>query len=241
MPMPRRAMVLCAGLGLRLLPLTSDRPKALVDVGGKALIDWTLDALAKAGVEQAVVNHHYLGGMLLDHLAARDAAPALTFSDETELLMDTGGGVVKALPLLGDEPFFIINADVVWTDGAQDTLHRMAAAWDPERMDALLLVVPKERTVGFGGPGDFFLEADGRLRRRVPAPVAPMIYGSIQIASAAAFADAPEGPFSNNVIWDRALGRGRLHGIAHEGWWLDSGTVDGRDKAEAFLRDLCHS
>ncbi|MEN3953330.1 nucleotidyltransferase family protein [Iodidimonas sp. SYSU 1G8] len=239
--LPRRAMVLCAGLGTRLLPLTSDRPKALVDVAGKPLVDWTLDALAQAGVEDAVVNHHYFGGMLVEHLAARTAPPRVTLSDESALLMDTGGGVVKALPLLGDEPFFIINADVVWTDGGQDTLHRMAATWDPARMDALLLVAPKERTVGFGGAGDFFLEPDGRLRRRKPAPEAPMIYASIQIASAAAFANVPEGPFSNNLIWDRALASGRLFGLEHEGWWLDAGTVDGRDKAEAFLKELCDS
>lgn len=238
---PQRAMVLCAGLGLRLLPLTKDRPKALVEVGGKVLIDWTLDALAAAGVAEAIVNHHYLGDLLLAHLANRKGSPEVILSDETELLMDTGGGVVKALPLLGDGPFFIINADVVWTDGTLDTLRRMAAAWAPERMDALLLVAPKERTVGFGGPGDFFLESDNRLRRRKPAPEAPMIYASIQITTAAAFKDAPEGPFSNNVIWDRALSRDRLFGIAHDGWWLDSGTVDGRDKAEAFLRELCHS
>lgn len=238
---PRRAMVLCAGLGLRLLPLTSDRPKALVEVGGKALVDWTLDALAEAGVSEAVVNHHYLGDKLLGHLAKRRGGPNLLYSDETDLLMDTGGGVVKALPMLGDGPFFIINADVVWTDGVQNTLHRMAQAWDPERMDALLLVAPTERTVGFGGPGDFFIEPDGRLRRRKPAPTAPTIYASIQITTAAAFADAPEGPFSNNVMWDRALASGRLHGLVHDGWWLDSGTIEGRDKAEEFLRELCHS
>jgi MurNAc alpha-1-phosphate uridylyltransferase len=241
MSLPRRAMVLAAGLGLRMRPLTEDRPKALIDVGGKTLVDWALDAVAKAGVPEAVVNHHYLGEKLVRHLAQRDDRPSLTLSDETDLLLETGGGVVKALPLLGSEPFFVINADVVWTDGPSDTLRRMAAAWDPDRMDALLLVAPKTRAVGFDGPGDFFLEKDGTLRRRAAAPEAPFVYCGVQIASPRLFRDAPEGPFSTNLLWNRALEEGRLFGIEHEGWWLHIGDPAGRDKAEAFLREVCHS
>jgi MurNAc alpha-1-phosphate uridylyltransferase len=192
-------------------------------------------------VPEAVVNHHYLGEKLVRHLKQRNATPRLTLSDETDLLLETGGGVVKALPLLGSEPFFVINADVVWTDGPSDTLRRMAAAWDPDRMDGLLLVAPKTRAVGFDGPGDFFLDQDGRLRRRATAPEAPFVYCGVQIASPRLFRDAPDGPFSTNLLWNRALEEGRLFGIEHEGWWLHIGDPDGRDKAEAFLREVCHS
>ncbi|MBI1180485.1 MAG: NTP transferase domain-containing protein [Alphaproteobacteria bacterium] len=239
--LPQRAMVLAAGLGLRMRPLTDHRPKALLEVGGRTLVDWALDALARAGVPEAVVNHHYLGQMLVEHLAQRTGGPRLTLSDETDRLMETGGGVVKALPLLGAAPFFVINADVVWTDGPTDTLRRMAAAWDPERMDALLLLAPRARTIGFDGPGDFFLEPDGRLRRRTPAPEAPFAYCGVQIVAPRLFRDPPDGPFSNNVPWNRALAEGRLYGIEHDGWWLHIGDPAGRDKAEAFLRELCHS
>ncbi len=238
---PQRAMVMAAGLGLRMRPLTENKPKALIDVGGKKLVDWALDALAQAEVPEAIVNHHYLGGQVIEHLATRPAAPRITLSDETDLLLETGGGVVKALPLLGASPFYVINADVVWTDGREDTLRRMAAAWDRERMDALLLLAPKTRAIGFDGPGDFFLEPDGQLRRRAPAPESPWIYGGVQIVSPRLFRDPPEGPFSTNVVWNRANAEGRLFGIEHDGWWLHIGSPDGRDKAEAFLRELCHS
>ena len=238
---PQRAMVMAAGLGLRMRPLTETRPKALIDVGGKTLLDWALDALAQAEVPDAVVNHHYLGGQVIEHLARRSCAPRITLSDETDLLLETGGGVVKALPLLGEAPFYVINADVVWTDGREDTLKRMAKAWDPARMDALLLVALNTRAIGFDGPGDFFIEEDGRLRRRVPAPESPWIYAGVQIVSPRLFRDAPAGPFSTNIVWDRAREEGRLFGLEHDGWWLHIGDPAGRDKAEAFLRELCHS
>ncbi len=238
---PQRAMVMAAGLGLRMRPLTETRPKALIEVGGKTLLDWALDALARAGVTDAVVNHHYLGGQVTRHLARRPPAPRIALSDETDLLLETGGGVVKALPLLGNAPFYVVNADVVWIDGRADALGRMAAAWDPARMDALLLVARKERAVGFDGPGDFFLEPDGTLRRRTPAPESPWIYAGVQIVSPRLFRDAPEGPFSTNILWDRARSEGRLFGIEHDGWWLHIGDPAGRDKAESFLREMCHS
>jgi MurNAc alpha-1-phosphate uridylyltransferase len=239
--LPQRAMVMAAGLGLRMRPLTENCPKALIDVGGKTLVDWALDALARAGVPDAVVNHHYLSPQLLAHLARRPGDPRLTLSDETNRLLETGGGVVKALPLLGTAPFYVINADVVWTDGPTDTLRHMAAAWDPDRMDALLLVAPKARAIGFDGPGDFFMDADGQLRRRAPALEAPWIYCGVQIVSPRLFRDPPEGPFSTNVVWDRARAEGRLFGVEHQGWWLHIGDPAGRDKAEEFLRELCHS
>jgi MurNAc alpha-1-phosphate uridylyltransferase len=238
---PQRAMVLAAGLGLRMRPLTETVPKALIEVGGKTLLDWALDALAAAGVPEAVVNHHHLGEQVVAHLGRRDGGPRIVTSDETDRLLETGGGVVKALPLLGAAPFYVVNADVVLVDGAGDPLRRMAAAWDPARMDALLLVVPKAHAVGLDTAGDFFLEADGRLRRRAPAPEAPLLYCGIQIAAPRLFRDPPDGPFSTNVLWDRALAEGRLFGIEHDGWWLHVGDPPGRDAADAFLRELCHS
>ncbi len=234
-------MVMAAGLGMRMRPLTATRPKALIEVGGKTLLDWALDALAQAEVPNAVVNHHYLGGQVVEHVGRRTGAPRIALSDETDLLLETGGGVVKALPLLGDEPFYVINADVVWTDGHEDTLRRMARVWDPARMDALLLTAPKTRAIGFDGPGDFFLEADGRLRRRAPAAESPWVYAGVQIVSPRLFRDPPQGAFSTNILWDRARAEGRLFGIEHEGWWLHIGDPGGRDKAETFLRELCHS
>jgi N-acetyl-alpha-D-muramate 1-phosphate uridylyltransferase len=188
---PQRAMVLAAGLGLRMRPLTETVPKALIEVGGKTLLDWALDALAAAGVPEAVVNHHHLGEQVVAHLGRRDGGPRIVTSDETDRLLETGGGVVKALPLLGAAPFYVVNADVVLVDGAGDPLRRMAAAWDPARMDALLLVVPKAHAVGLDTAGDFFLEADGRLRRRAPAPEAPLLYCGIQIAAPRLFRSRP--------------------------------------------------
>jgi len=235
MGLPHRAMVLAAGRGLRMRPLTLDRPKPLIKVNGKPLIDWALDMLQQAGVEEAVVNYHHFGKRLVTYLGARSGPPKIVLSDETDQLLETGGGVVKALPLLGDDPFFIVNADGIWLDGAA-ALQRLAEAWDPIEMDALLLLVPHKRARGFDGAGDFFLDEDGRLRRRGDAATAPFIFCGIQIASPALFTDTPSGPFSTNTLWDRALSNGRLFGLVHDGSWLHVGTPQGRDDAEAFLR-----
>ena len=217
------AMVMAAGLGKRMLPLTASRPKPLVEVGGRALIDLMLDHLADAGVTKAVVNVHYLPEMVEAHLAQR-VAPRVTFSDERELLLETGGGMLRALPQLPD-PFFCVNSDNVWIDGPRNTLLDLSAGWDPARMDALLLVVPRERAFEHRGKGDFHLDADGRLRRRGPdEESAPFIYIGAQVVSHRLLRDAPAGPFSTMVLWERAMAEGRLYGVVHVGKWFDVGT-----------------
>ena len=228
------AMVMAAGLGKRMLPLTASRPKPLVEVGGRALIDLMLDHLADAGVTRAVVNVHYLPEMVEAHLAQR-VAPRVTFSDERELLLETGGGMLRALPQLPD-PFFCVNSDNVWIDGPRNTLLDLSAAWDPARMDALRLVVPRERAFEHRGKGDFHLDADGRLRRRGPAEdSAPFIYIGAQVVSHRLLRNAPAGPFSTMVLWERARAEGRLYGAEHAGKWLDVGTPAAIAPAAAAL------
>ena len=228
------AMVMAAGLGKRMLPLTADRPKPLVEVGGRALIDLMLDHLADAGVTKAVVNLHYLPEMVEAHLAGR-AVPQVTFSDERELLLETGGGMLHALPQLPD-PFFCVNSDNVWIDGPRNTLLDLSDAWDLDRMDALLLVVPRERAFEHRGKGDFHLEPDGRLRRRGPDEAfAPTIFIGAQIVSHRLLRNAPEGPFSTMVLWERAMAEGRLYGVEHKGRWYDVGTPAAIEPAAAAL------
>jgi len=217
------AMVLAAGLGKRMRPLTATQPKPLVRVAGKALIDYSLDHLADAGVARAVVNVHYLADALEAHLAARQGAPAIAISDERDLLLETGGGMVKAAPLLPD-PFFCLNSDNIWLDGPRDVFRELSDAWDAERMDALLLVVSHDRVCNYAGEGDFHLDPLGRVSRRRTGRVAPFIYTGIQIVSHRLLRDAPEGPFSTNVLWQRAMEEGRLHGITHTGLWFEVGT-----------------
>lgn len=220
-----RAMLLAAGKGERMRPLTDIRPKPLIKVAGKTLIDHALDRLAGVGVAEVVVNLHYRADMLRDHLDARDT-PRVTFSDETARLLDTGGGVVKALPLLGDAPFFVHNCDSFWLEGVGSTLARMIVRWDPERMDALLLVAPLVSAIGFDGPGDYAMDGCGRLTRNRERIMAPFAYCGVQICSPALFADAPEGPFSTVRLWDRAEEAGRLFGLRHDGEWFHVGTPD---------------
>ncbi len=232
--LPDTAMVLAAGLGTRLRPITDHRPKPLVEVGGRTILDRALDALAEAGVARSVVNTHYLGEMIAAHLAAR-TAPQVELSPEAELL-DTGGGVAHNLAALGAAPFFVVNADILWQEGpGGHALGRLAAAFDAERMDALLLLVPRSRAVGYDGPGDFLSAADGRLTRRGELPSAPYVFTGLQIVSPALFADAPAGAFSLNLLFDRAMSRGRLFGIEHTGRWLHVGTPEGLALAEAAL------
>lgn len=216
------AMILAAGLGKRMRPLTASQPKPMVRVAGKPLIDHALDRLAEAGVARAVVNVHYLADALEAHVVAR-GVPAVTISDERVLLLETGGGMVKALPSLPD-PFFALNADNIWLDGPKNAFHDLSRRWNPEIMDALLLVVPHARAENFRGPGDFHMDARGRLSRRQPGRIAPFIYTGIQLVSHRLLREAPEGPFSTNILWNRAMAEGRLFGISFTGLWFEVGT-----------------
>ncbi len=234
-PSPRRAMVLAAGIGTRMQPLTNSRPKPLVEVAGKALIDHVLDRLAASGVERAVVNIHHFAEQMAHHLAGRKK-PQFIVSDERGLLLGTGGGVTKALPHLGDAPFFLINSDTIWIDGVKPNLARLADAFDPPAMDALLLLAPTTGSIGYNGRGDFTMAADGRLRRRGEREVAPFVYAGAAILSPALFADAPQGEFPLTALFNRAGEAGRLFGLRLEGLWMHVGTPDAIAAAEAAIR-----
>jgi MurNAc alpha-1-phosphate uridylyltransferase len=216
------AMVLAAGLGKRMRPLTATQPKPMVRVAGKPLIDHALDRLADAGVAKAVINVHYLADALEAHVLAR-RAPQVTISDERALLLETGGGMIRALPHLPD-PFFALNADNIWLDGPNNAFAELSRRWDPAQMDALLLLVPHARAANFGGPGDFHMDALGKLSRRRDGRIAPFIYTGIQLVSHRLLRDAPEGPFSTNILWNRAIAEGRLYGLSFSGLWFEVGT-----------------
>jgi len=229
------AMVLSAGLGKRMRPLTAARPKPLIRVDGRPLIDHSLDKLVEAGVSRAVVNVHYLPGQIEAHLAQR-GAPAIAISDEREALLETGGGLVKALPLIDADPFFCLNSDNVWLDGPQNVFAALSDAWDPEQMDALLLLVSHARAFNYTGRGDFHLDPLGRITRRKPGRVAPFIYTGIQIVSHRLLRDAPAGAFSTGVLWNRAIEEGRLYGISHSGLWFEVGAPQMIAPTEAALQ-----
>jgi MurNAc alpha-1-phosphate uridylyltransferase len=232
--MPRRAMVLAAGLGLRMRPITERMPKPLVTVGGKALIDYGLDRLAAAGVESAVVNVHYLPDAVERHLALRQR-PRIIVSDERAKLLGTGGGVVKALPDLGDSPFFHLNSDSIWIDGVRPNLERLTETFDPAAMDGLLLLAPVTTSIGYAGRGDFAMGADGRLIRRAEREVVPFVYAGVALLSPTLFTGAPAGEFSLNTLFDRAIDAGRLHGLRLEGLWIHIGTPEAIAEAEAAI------
>lgn len=234
---PRSAMVMAAGLGTRMRPLTDAKPKPLVEVAGRPLIDHVLDALDRAGVEEAVVNVHYLPEMIERHLNQRRRGPRTIVSDERNLLLETGGGLVRAAPMLNADPFLSVNSDNLWTDGGSDTLKRLAAAWDGERMDALLLLVPRTEARNHRGQGDFFLDPDGRVVRRGSAEDAPFVFTGVQMVAKRLLRDAPDGPFSTNILWDRAIGEGRCFGAVHVGQWFDVGTPAAIPATEAVLAD----
>jgi MurNAc alpha-1-phosphate uridylyltransferase len=217
-------MVLAAGRGERMRPLTDHTPKPMIEVEGQPIIDRILDRLAEAGVEDVVVNLHHMGDVLERHLEGR-VAPRLAFSREAERL-ETGGGVRKALPLLGPDPFFVLNGDVVWLDGKTPALARLAAAWDDRTMDALLLVQPTVRAGGYDGPGDFALCPLGRLRRRRDLEIVPYVFAGVQILHPRLFAGAPDGRFSLNLLYDRAERAERLAGLRHDGAWFHVGTPE---------------
>ena len=233
--MPESAMILAAGLGLRMRPLTETRPKPLVTVAGRPLIEHILKPVEAAGVSRIVVNVHYLADQMRDHLASREGV-AVFISDETGGLLDSGGGVKKALARLGKDPFFVLNADSFWMDGPRPNLVRLAEAWDPEKMDILLLVVASALATGYDGKGDFSMDPHGRLHRRVERHVAPFVYAGVGIMKPDLFDRTPEGPFSLNLLFDRALEAGRLFGLRLDGEWLRVGTPDAIRLAETRLQ-----
>lgn len=231
--MPSHAMILAAGFGTRMGALTATTPKPLLPVAGRALIDHALDYCVAAEVSQAVVNLHYQGDKIRAHLAVRSDLD-IVFSDEQPQILDTGGGLVRALPLLGPEAFFVLNSDSLFA--GPPPLTTLAKAWDPARMDALLLLVPRTETLAYTRPGDFFLAADGAAPiRRGTAEHAPYVFTGAQIVAPAAFQNTPAGPFSMNIVWDRLLAEGRLAAICTAGPWVDVGTPAGLEEAGRVL------
>ncbi|WP_247712192.1 nucleotidyltransferase family protein [Qipengyuania qiaonensis] len=217
-------MLMAAGLGKRMRPLTATTPKPLVRVAGKPLIDRALDRLDEAGVARAIVNVHYLADAIEAHIGSRQA-PKVTFSDERDQLLETGGGMVKALNAgLLPDPFFACNADSIWLDGPRNAFAELSAAWNPDQMDALLMLVTHARAYNFDGIGDFYMDGAGRLKRKLPGRIAPFIYTGIQLVSHRLLHDSPEGKFSTNILWDRSIDEGRLFGIAFTGHWYEVGT-----------------
>jgi MurNAc alpha-1-phosphate uridylyltransferase len=240
MSAPKTAMVLAAGLGTRMRPLTNDRPKALVEVGGKALIDHMLDRLGEAGVQRAVVNVHHFGDRLEAHLTSRTVAPRVQISDERAQLLDSAGGIRHARALLGEDTAFIANIDSVWTEDGKPALQSMVEAWDPAAMDCLLLLVRMDSALGFEGRGDFFMgepDASGaaRLTHRGDADSAPYAFIGVQILKPGLIYAGPDGPFSIFPIWMRMAAEGRLWGVALDGFWMHVGDPAARDAAEARL------
>ena len=229
-------MVLAAGFGERMRPLTLRMPKPLVQLAGKPLIDHVLDRLAAAGVNTAIVNVHYLPEQLEAHLAARQGtAPEILVSDERGVLLDTGGGTKKALPLLGPGPFFIHNADSVWSEGATPALTRMQRLWIPAEMDCLLLLATAATSVGYAARGDFSMAPDGRLARRGEGEVVPFAFAGVSLCDESLFKGAPEGRFSLNLLWDKALDKGRLYGMRMDGRWMHVGTPEALAEAESLF------
>ena len=234
---PETAMVMAAGLGKRMRPLTATRPKPLIEVGGKPLLDHVLDRLRAAGVKKVVVNVHYLADAVEAHLGSRAHGLEVSISDERPLLLETGGGLIHAEPLIDADPFIAVNSDNLWVDGPADTLKLLASHWDDAKMDALLLLVPLARAENHRGMGDFHMDRSGRLRRRDRSHVAPFVYTGIQMLSKRLLRDAPEGPFSTNILWDRAIEEGRCFGAVHQGLWFDVGTPKAISMTEAALEN----
>lgn len=232
---PTTAMVLAAGLGTRMRPLTDHRPKPLVEVAGKALLDHVLDRLADENVARAVVNVHYLADQIERHVAGR-TLPAVTISDERGMILGTGGGVLRALPQLGSDPFFHLNADTMWIDGVKPNLARLAEAFDPARMDAALLLAPAAGSIGYDGAGDYAMSADGRLQRRGERETVPFVFAGAAILHPRLFAQAPEGEFPLTRLFDRAGAAGRLFGLRLEGVWMHVGTPEAIAEAEKAIR-----
>jgi N-acetyl-alpha-D-muramate 1-phosphate uridylyltransferase len=231
---PRTAMVLAAGLGQRMLPITRTLPKPLVRIGGKTLIDFSLDRLAEAGIETAVVNVHHLADLVEEHLRGR-TSPRIVISDERDILLETGGGLKRALPLLGDEPFLTLNSDSLWIEGPAPNLKRLVETWDPQRMDVLMLLALGATSVGYDGRGDFTMDPSGRLRRRKEWEIAPFVYAGVAVVKPQLLRGTPEGPFSANLLYDRAIAAERLYGLRLDGQWLHVGDPPSIAAAEDSL------
>ena len=234
---PSTAMIMAAGKGTRMRPLTDTKPKPLIEVAGTTLLDHVLDLLREAGVGRIVVNVHYLADQVEAHLAEHARDFEVVVSDERALLRDTGGGLVQALPLIGADPFFCINADNWFADTDEHALVRMAAAWDAAKMDVLMLVVPTARAGNTQGTGDFDLDGAGRLSREGPKRPRPFVWTGIQMLAKAIVADPPAEVFSTNVFWDRAIAAGRCFGLIHDGAWFDVGYPQAIALTEAALAD----
>jgi MurNAc alpha-1-phosphate uridylyltransferase len=231
------AMIMAAGKGTRMMPLTADRPKPLIEVGGVALIDHVLDHLRDAGIGKIVVNVHYRAEQIEQHLAVAAADLELRISDERALLRDTGGGLVHALPLICDDPFICVNADNWWTNAGENALSRLMAHWDDARMDVLMLVIPLENAHNSQGIGDFNMDADGRLSRRQGDAPASFVWTGIQMLSKRLIVHPPADVFSTNIFWDRAIAQGRCMGILHDGLWFDVGYPAAIAATEAKLAE----
>jgi MurNAc alpha-1-phosphate uridylyltransferase len=232
----KSALVLAAGFGTRMRPLTDNCPKPMVKLGGKPMIDHVLDRLADAGVAHAIVNVHYLPEMIESHLRRR-TVPEISISDERGAILDTGGAVIKARALLGDDAFFVHNSDSVWIENGGATLGRMIEAWDDSAMDSLLLLAPAKGSLGYSGRGDFHLEPDGTVRRRKGDETADHVFAGVSINHPRLFTDCPDGPFSLNSVWDKALANGRIAAISHEGLWMHVGTPEALAEAEKRIQE----
>ena len=234
---PPTAMVMAAGLGKRMRPLTATRPKPLVEVAGATLIDHVLDRLAAAGVARVIVNVHYLADALEAHLKRHSHGLDIVISDERTQLLETGGGLIKALPLIDCDPFVQVNSDNYWVDGPVDAIRLLADRWDEAQMDALLLLIPLARANCHGGRGDFHMDALGRIVRRRAGRIAPFVWTGVQLLSKRLIAEPPAAVFSTNVFWNRAIAAGRAFGVVHQGLWFDVGTPPAIARTEALLAD----
>jgi MurNAc alpha-1-phosphate uridylyltransferase len=237
-------MIMAAGLGTRMAPLTRERPKPLIQLAGKPLIDHAMDRLIKGGVNFFVVNVHYMADQLIAHLEkrrARDNSVEIVISDESDAILDTGGAIAKALPHFKGEPFFTHNSDSVWVEGMGSAIARMRTRWDPESMDCLMLLAPCATAIGYDGRGDFEMDAWGVLKRRDEMKLAPFVWTGLQIIHPRLFDGAPKGRFSINKLWDKAIENKRLVGVRLDGVWIHVGTPQGLEEAETFLRDLARA
>lgn len=232
-----RAMILAAGLGTRMRPLTSDTPKPLVKVAGRALIDHAIDRLVAAGVTMIVVNVHYHGDKLRSHLVSRDDVE-IRISDETDAILGTGGGILRALSHFEGEPFFLHNSDSIWAEGYGHALERLKKRWNPDSMDSLLLMASLVTSMGYEGRGDFLMDADGHLNSVPEGRLSPFAYPGASIIHPQLFEDAPRGAFPLLQLWERSIERGRLFGVRLDGVWMHVGTPEALKEAEAFLADL---
>lgn len=236
-PVPETAMIMAAGLGTRMMPLTADRPKPLIRVAGTSLIDHVLGHLRVAGIRRIVVNVHYRADQMRQHLAVHARDFDVTISDEGDLLRDTGGGLMQALPLIAGDPFLCVNADNWWSDGTENAIQQMARHWQAQAMDVLMLLVPRSRAGNHLGAGDFDMDADGRLSRRQAGTNADYVWTGIQMMARSLVCDPPSDVFSTNVFWDRAMMHGRCFGLVHQGDWFDVGYPEAISATEAALTD----